>query len=257
MSDYQNVAQGLTPMVGQQLGFPAGGMNVPQHALPAPQAPVAQTPSGPQAPFVVPPAPGAPAPAAPAAPVVPPHPEPAPNPPHPPMDQEALQRLRDNVDQVLDQACDDLTDENREQEWTERAFEILPKWYLNRFVGFANVVPPRFDLIVAMIRQSCSVDRFARLDALVQNPAKYQLFMQGLIHIVNEHREHESGPPAPVVPPLVIPEVPTSAPLSAPPPDGIIVPPAPVDATGKSPVSPPAPPVDIPAAPGTPPPQKE
>ncbi len=253
-ADYQQVANGMAPLVGNQMGLPAGGMSVPQQpALAAPVPVPDPVPPQPAAPFEVPPAPGEAVITPPQAqpqqaqqpqPPLNPHPVPKPNPPQPVMTPDDMQRLRDNVDSVIDQACDDLADENREQEWTDRAFEILPKWYLDRIVGFADQGAGRFDLIVALIKESCSVERFVRLDSLVQNQVKYQLFMQGLVRIVNEHRESK-----PAAAPISIPGVPTPAPAPAPAPVSATVPvpplPEPVDATTAAAVVP----VEVPPPP--------
>ncbi len=273
MSDYQQVAQGMTPMVAQQMGFPMQSVPVAPIALPM----VPQQPAMPQQPFIPqPPAPiqaapvfvppPAPIPNAPVA--IPPVPGtvamqvpqqaevpvaqeqaqgPKPLPPAPRLDAQALQRLREQVDEMLDAACGDIGDESREQQWTDYALGYLPKWFLDRMVMMMSV--NRADMVINLIRQASSVEKFTRLNALVMNPAKYQIFMQGLMDIVSEHRDDRAseGFVIPAAPPIApepphIPDAPM--PASAPPASAIPIP--------SSIVSPPGAPMPIPMPLGAP-----
>jgi hypothetical protein len=256
IGDYQQVAQGMTPLVAQGMGFPQQGapvqpMMLPQMAVP-PQAPINFPP--PQPAFIPPPpvmpmpqvvmptAQEVPAPM-PSSPVqIPPPPGSQPDiqvaqsvqpqaqadaqqgpkqlPPPPKLDAVAMQRLRGCVDEMVDMACADIADERREQQWTDYALDYLPKWFLDRMVQMMAINRP--DMAINLIRQGSSVERFTRLNALVMDTTKYQIFMQGLMDIISEHRDErvQDGfampTPQPIGPaPAPIPEAPP--PASAPP----------------------------------------
>lgn len=209
MGDYQQVAQGMTPMVAQQMGFPQQSAPVAPMMLPQ-VAQVQQPPFIPQQPPFVPPtqqpAFTPPTQAAPVAIPLPPGaqqviPEAQPInaqpqgpkqlPPPPKLDAEAMQRLREQVDEMIDAACADIADESREQQWTEYAVGYLPKWFLDRMVMMISVNRP--DLVINLIRQASTVEKFTRLNALVLDATKYQIFMSGLMDIASEHRDDRAG----------------------------------------------------------------
>jgi hypothetical protein len=236
MGDYQQVAQGMTPLVAPSMGFPQQSMAVQPMMLPQ-QAPM----NFPQQQAFVPPAPAQMPPIQPAPVVIPAPPGvqpvaqqaaqgaqpdnlqpsgPKQLPPPPKLDAVSIQRLREQVDEMIDAACADIADESREQQWTEYAIGYLPKWFLDRMVMMMAVNRP--DLAINLIRQASSVDKFTRLNALVLDATKYQIFMQGLVSIASEHRDDRveegfivpGGQPVGLVP-APSPEVP--APASGPP----------------------------------------
>jgi len=186
-NDYRQVAQGLTPMVGQQMGMqvPPNMVPVPQQPaqLPAPQQPPEPrwTPPEPNssAPFPLPEAPNtqgqrprvaAPPPAA-----------------QQQSDRESADRLRETLDEMIETACNDITDETREQSWVDYGTSYLPRQFLDKLV--ICLENQRLDAAVLLLRQNSSVDRFLRLEELVQQQSRYEAFMRGLIQMIQDHRE--------------------------------------------------------------------
>ena len=258
MGDYQQVAQGMTPMVAQQMGFPQQSMAVSPMMLPQ-QAQVPQAPMNfpPPQPAFVPPMQ---IPAAPVSILMPPGMQPMPQPmpqqaapevltaaqpqgpkqlpPPPKLDAVSMQRLREQVDEMIDAACADIADESREQQWTDYAVGYLPKWFLDRMVVMISVNRP--DLVINLIRQASSVEKFTRLNALVLDATKYQIFMSGLLDIASEHRDDraEEGFIMPGATPVgPIPTLVPDAPVPASGPPASAMPPAvPVPANVQAPI---------------------
>jgi hypothetical protein len=237
----------MTPIVAQQMGFPQQSMAVPPMMLPQ-QAQVPQAPMNfpPPQPAFVPPMqmPAAPV-AIPMPPGMQPVPQPMPQqaapearvdardqgpkqlPPPPRLDAISMQRLREQVDEMIDAACADIADESREQQWTDYAVGYLPKWFLDRMVAMMSINRP--DLVINLIRQASSVEKFTRLNALVLDATKYQIFMGGLMDIAGEHRDDraEEGFVMPGVTPVgpiptLVPDAPI--PASGPPASAVPIP---------------------------------
>jgi hypothetical protein len=196
------------------------GMIMPQQPMPQMQ-PMQMQPLPPiQAPFPMPQPPNAGPQVVPQAATIPQAAQP------PQADAESEERLRDTLDEMIETACSDLTDEAREQQWVDYGLDYLPKYFLDRLV--ACLENKRLDLAVAELRRNTSIDKFARLETLVQTQSKYDLFMKGLIEMIADHRETSGKPPVAPMPPSsnVIPMTQTQAPVQAQPP--IQMPPSPV-----------------------------
>jgi len=199
--DYRQVAQGLTPLVGQQMGMqmPNGMIPMPQQQ-PVPQLSMA-TMGSPDQQMLIPMPQQQPRPQAqvpfqiPQPPVQRVQQVQAPQQPPvqmaQPTDAESTERLRATLDEMVETACNDLSDETREQQWVDYGLDYLPKSFLNSLVQCLEA--KRLDMAVALIRQNTTVDRFMRLEGLVQNQAKYDLFMKSLIEMIEDHRDTAGG----------------------------------------------------------------
>lgn len=118
------------------------------------------------------------------------------NPPPAPIvvDAAAEARLVDSVTDVLGTAIEDLQDERRQPRWID---EALADWPRNFLENLSKLQPTD---MVPLLQTRCQAAMWNSLNALImQNPAKYKLFTDGLQLLVTRFQQPLAALPNPAI----------------------------------------------------------